>query len=66
MSLITIVPSTASHGSLQPIVLTHPTPAQLAEVVGTLRSNGIPYSISYGQTRSSSFRYPVAPRYVSR
>lgn len=68
MPQITIIPSSPQHPTLQPIVLSHPTPTELADILSTLRSNGIPYSINYGKTPtpSSSFSYPLAATYTSR
>lgn len=66
MPQITIVPATGKNRGLQPIVLPHATPAQLADVIRTLRGNGIPYSINYGQGSSSAFSYPLAATFISR
>lgn len=66
MPQITIIPSTGKPGELKPIVLSHPTPAQLADIVGALRGNGITYTINYGQSGSLGFSYPLAATFVSR
>jgi len=66
MPQITIVPTSAKVAGLQPIVLSQPTPAELADIVSTLRSNGISYSIKYGGSNSNGFSYPVAASFTSR
>lgn len=66
MPQVTIVPSPSAGGGLSPIVLEQPTPGQVSDIVRTLRTNGIPYSINYDHQNRSSFRYSLAPAYTSR